>query len=345
LKHIAGGFIALTLSAAAVAQTTTTNYGVVDAGVEIPSGPTAVKRMGFGTEASKLGFRGTEDLGGDSRAISQIEEGFNADDGNVSSGGRIWGRHANVGLAGSWGEVKLGRQLTMLIPVMMHSDSFSTSWFGIGTFDSHLPNARADNAIGYRGRFGAFDIGATFSMGRDAINTGRPTGSNCLEGSVDSSACREASLMVRYGTKSWGLPNGFDQIARDANAFGGLTSSDLKDRRSVLGGYVMIQDNFRLSGGVLHRLNDATMSDRSSNITYLNGKCNVTEAIALEAEVLELKFKQSSAPANYFVARITHKLSKKAAVFAMAASMENSSNSNIAVSPGLPPTLGVKQTA
>jgi predicted porin len=342
MKNMAGGLLALTLSAAAVAQTTTI-YGVVDVGIEIPSGPTAVKRMGFGTEASKWGFRGTEDLGGGLRATYQIEGGFSADDGTASNGGRAWGRYSTVGIAGSWGEVKLGRQLTMLIPAMMHSDSFGPSWYGIGTLDSYLPNARADNAIGYMGRFGAMDIGATFSTGRDVLKNGRPTGTNCPEGSADGGACREASLMVRYSTKSWGLAYGVDQISGGANAFGGLTSSDLKDRRSVLGGYFMIQKNFRLSGGILHRLNDGNMSDRSSKISYLNGKYDLTEATSLDAEVLNLKFKQSSASANYFIARVTHKLSKRTSLYAMAARIENSNNLKIAVSPGLPSTLGMKQ--
>ena len=299
--------------------------------------------MGFGSEASKWGLKGTEDLGGGLRATYQLESGFSATDGSLSSGGRAFGRYSTVGLAGSWGEVKLGRQLTMLIPAMMYSDSFGPAWYGIGTLDSYIPNSRADNAIGYMGRFGALDIGATFSLGRDVVNNGRPTGTNCPGGTADSKACREVSVMLRYSTKTWGLAYGMDQISGGAGAFGGLTSSDLKDRRSTLGGYVMIQDNFRLSGGVLHRLNDGNMSDRSSNIYYLNGKYDVTETTSLDAEVLNLKFKKSSASANYFIARVTHKLSKRTSLYATVSRIENSSNSKIAVSPGLQSTLGMQQ--
>lgn len=346
MKHIASSLIALTLSAAAAAAAgtqTTTIYGVMDLGVEKPSGPATAKRMGFGTEASKWGLRGSEDLGGGLRATYQIEGGFSADDGTTSNGGRAWGRYSTVGLASQWGEIKFGRQLTMLIPAMMHSDSFGPSWYGIGTLDSYFPNARTDNAIGYLGRFGEFDIGATVGLGRDVLNTGRPTGTNCPDGTADSSACREFSLMVRYSTNSWGLAYGVDQISGGPGAFGGLTSSDLKDRRSVMGGYLMIQDNLRLSGGVLHRLNDGNMPDRSSNIAYMNGKYEVTEAISLDAEALKLKFKQSSASANYYIARLHYTLSKRTAMYAMAARIKNSRNSKIAVSPGQPSTLGMKQ--
>lgn len=342
MKNYVGGLIALTLSAAAVAQTTTI-YGVVDLGIEMTSGPTSVKRMGFGSEASKLGFKGSEDLGGGLRATYQLEGGFSATDGTLSNGGRAWGRYSTVGLAGSWGEVKLGRQLTMLIPAMMHSDSFGPAWYGIGTLDSYIPNSRADNALGYMGRFGFLDIGATFSLGRDVVNNSRPTGTNCPGGAADSKACREASVMLRYSSKNWGVAYGVDQIYGGVGAFGGLISSDLKDRRSVLSGYMMVRDDFRLSGGILHRVNDGNMADRTSDIYYLNAKYDLNENTSIDAEVLRLTFKQSSSAANYFIARATHRLSKRTSLYATISRIENTSNSKIAVSPGLPSAFGMKQ--
>jgi predicted porin len=67
---------------------------------------------------SRLGVRGTEDLGGGLRVIWQIESGFNSNDGtNVTqdgslnqSVGMIGSRPTWVGLEGKWGNVKFGRQ-------------------------------------------------------------------------------------------------------------------------------------------------------------------------------------------------------------------------------------------
>lgn len=67
---------------------------------------------------SRLGFRGTEDLGGGLKAIFQIESGVNVDSGdnNGQSGlangstGFFASRDSFVGLEGGWGRVTFGRQ-------------------------------------------------------------------------------------------------------------------------------------------------------------------------------------------------------------------------------------------
>ncbi len=68
--------------------------------------------------ASRLGVRGTEDLGGGLRALFQIESGVNVDSGtgNGQSGGAnpntglLASRDSYVGVGGSWGDVRFGRQ-------------------------------------------------------------------------------------------------------------------------------------------------------------------------------------------------------------------------------------------
>lgn len=63
-----------------------------------------------GLSGPRLGVRGSEDLGGGLRAVFTLEQGFNADAGTLSQGGRAWGRRAIVGLAGPFGQVHLGRR-------------------------------------------------------------------------------------------------------------------------------------------------------------------------------------------------------------------------------------------
>ena len=67
---------------------------------------------------SRLGFRGTEDLGGGLSAVFVLESGVNFDSGSVNgqagvpnaSAGTLASRDSWVGLQGSWGRVSFGRQ-------------------------------------------------------------------------------------------------------------------------------------------------------------------------------------------------------------------------------------------
>ena len=89
-------------SGAAMAQSSVTLYGVADAGVgKIKSGGTdssnkveftSGSTMNNGT--SRLGVRGTEDLGGGLKAGFNFETGLDLDDGSASS--NFWARQANV---------------------------------------------------------------------------------------------------------------------------------------------------------------------------------------------------------------------------------------------------------
>ena len=68
--------------------------------------------------SSRLGFRGTEDLGGGLRALFVIESGVNIDTGSQNSQfgganastGFLASRDSYAGLEGNWGRVTFGRQ-------------------------------------------------------------------------------------------------------------------------------------------------------------------------------------------------------------------------------------------
>src|ERR1700730_16325238 len=111
---------------AASAQTNVTVYGIVDAGVQYkndgnPAGKTLSLQSGI-QNGSRLGFKGTEDLGGGLSAIFTFENGFNVDDGTLGQGNRLFGRQAWVGLNGGFGTVKLGRQQTALYYALTEID-------------------------------------------------------------------------------------------------------------------------------------------------------------------------------------------------------------------------------
>ena len=75
-----------------------------------PAGPSAlsggIKGMSAGN--SRLGFRGTEDLGGGLKAVFQLETVVAVDNGAAGSTTSFWNRDTFVGLRGGFGSIRLG---------------------------------------------------------------------------------------------------------------------------------------------------------------------------------------------------------------------------------------------
>ncbi|MFX5578745.1 porin, partial [Acinetobacter baumannii] len=75
-----------------------------------------------GSFPSRIGFRGTEDLGGGLQALFVLESGFAPDTGAMGQGGRLFGRQSYVGLKSGWGQIMLGRQLNMTYISQLKTD-------------------------------------------------------------------------------------------------------------------------------------------------------------------------------------------------------------------------------
>ncbi|MBX3620026.1 MAG: porin [Rhizobacter sp.] len=103
-------------------------YGVIDAYVgRAHAGDTTQYRVeDGGHSASRLGFRGSEDLGGGLRASMLMEGGFLPDTGagTIPGPGFAWTRQVSVGLAGAWGSLELGRMYTPLFFSLFRHDPF-----------------------------------------------------------------------------------------------------------------------------------------------------------------------------------------------------------------------------
>lgn len=61
-------------------------------------------------QASRLGFRGREDLGGGMATVFALESGINMNNGSFAQGGIAFGRKSIVGLETPWGTLLVGRQ-------------------------------------------------------------------------------------------------------------------------------------------------------------------------------------------------------------------------------------------
>jgi predicted porin len=106
MKKIALVAALAALSSAAFAQSSVNIYGRLNATVESQKVGTGDRKAVVANNASRIGFKGTEDLGGGLKASFVLEHGFNVDTGTAT--GNMWNRESSVQLAGAFGAVRLG---------------------------------------------------------------------------------------------------------------------------------------------------------------------------------------------------------------------------------------------
>lgn len=104
----------LAAAGAVSAQSSVSVYGRLDLSVGSEKDDianTSVTQIESGLlSTSRIGFRGTEDLGGGLKAMFQLESELNADTGGGLAG---FGRQSWLGLSGGFGTIKLGRTDTV----------------------------------------------------------------------------------------------------------------------------------------------------------------------------------------------------------------------------------------
>lgn len=165
--------ILLTLANGVLAQSNITLYGLTDAGLVRESGGAAGSSTrlssGVGT-ASRLGFKGKEDLGGGLSAVFVLESGILIDTGAQDAAGKAFNRQAFVGLASrDLGSLTLGRQYTPTYNALGQvGDPFGSGYSGSAKnlFPVAGGNLRADNAVLYTSpvKYG-FNADILYSLG------------------------------------------------------------------------------------------------------------------------------------------------------------------------------------
>ncbi|GGY50560.1 porin [Pseudoduganella albidiflava] len=146
------------MSSAAFAQSNVTIYGIVDAGIVAERGGKDgnVTKVSSGVaNASRIGFRGTEDLGGGLSAIFTLETGYKTDDGQLdNTSNTLFNRQAFVGLRSTTaGTLTVGRQYTPWYNALVQvGDPFAAGLAGSAKnlFPASGINVRNSNAVVYQ---------------------------------------------------------------------------------------------------------------------------------------------------------------------------------------------------
>ncbi|MCW7539606.1 porin [Aquabacterium sp. A7-Y] len=97
--------------------------------------------------SSRLGFKGSEDLGGGLKANFMIEHRFNSDDGKTTAD--FWAGDSWVGLSGGFGAVRLGRQTSALYYATADYVSLHNHDTGTSSDAFYVGNSRNQNKISY----------------------------------------------------------------------------------------------------------------------------------------------------------------------------------------------------
>ncbi len=350
----------LALASGAAGAQSVTLYGLVDTGIEYvshanSSGNGLVRIPSVtGTLPSRWGLRGAEDLGGGVKAVFTLESGFNTDTGTAGQGGRLFGRQAWVGLAGSYGTLTLGRQYSMSFLSLGDADLLGPSQYAIGSLDTYIPNARTDNTVVYKGTFGGLTVGATYAFGRDAAG-GVPASGTCAgEQAGSASSCRTVSAMLKYDAATFGVAGAYEEQRGGAGAtasfFNGsapipFTNAGDKDRRLIANGYARLGPA-KLGIGWIGRALMSAAGDVRSNLYFINGSYPLTAALTLDAGLLRIINTDQGRSATMAVLRGVYALSRRTALYAQTGYLWNSANAQYTVSGGgggTTPGRGVNQ--
>lgn len=165
---------AVAASGAAFAQSSVTVFGVVDTSVAYEKGDESWSGMqNSGLSTGRLGFRGTEDLGGGLKANFWLEGQVDTDNGG---NGFNFKRRSTVGLEGGFGEVRLGRELTAAYNAVARYDVFGDVGYGASLMfkntvaDAH--NNRRSNMVTYLSpNFSGFRVNVNYAFGEGTEST------------------------------------------------------------------------------------------------------------------------------------------------------------------------------
>lgn len=347
-----------------------TVYGILDGGIEHITNvkDTANGTQGSltrmpsitGTVASRLGVRVAREVAPDLKVIATLESGFNFNDGTVgqSTDGknpRLFGRQLFAGVETKYGSFTAGRQYSMLVYGIGDSDLLGPNIYALGSLDAYLPNARFDNSVAWKGTFGKFSAGATYSTGRDKAG-GAPGSGTCAGQIANTSQCRGYSAMAKYDDASYGVAWAVDRQYGGTGAtaffFNGsapiaFTREQDTDTRNAVNGYLKFQGGHKIGLGYLGRKVQAASGSVSSDTYYLEGAYQLTDAILIDGGYHTIRNKDQDRNAHLLVLRGFYNFDPSFATYLSLGHISNSSKAAYAVSVGanISPPAGGSQDA
>lgn len=320
------------------AQSNVTVYGLLDTAVEYSKqGGGGLVRLQPGSfQGNRIGFRGTEDLGGGLSALFLLENGFTLDNGNLAQGGRLFGRQAFVGLRNQLGTVALGRQYSPYYLSMLQQDAFQWSMVGGLPAITRTTGATAATSLlltGYQ-NIGRVDNSITYT----SPNVGGFTG-NLMHGfgevAGDTGAGRVLGASLRYSVSAFDLNIGYTE-ANDPFDRGSLKAMNA-------GGNVVVGPA-RIYAGYIREENTSATSATAAlpsvrfDLYNIGVRYNVTGALVLIGQAAHIKDRSAGLTvdrdANVYAVGAEYNLSKRTLVYSSYGTVGNRNGSNYSLGSG-----------
>ncbi|MBN3763483.1 porin [Burkholderia sp. Ac-20365] len=264
----------------ASAQSSVTLYGIIDTGLGYQSSSTSLGSTSGGHSAykmingvwagSRFGLRGAEDLGGGTKAIFTLEEGFNSATGAMATNNLMFSRQAFVGVTNAtYGSLTAGRQYASYYQLLSpySPTTWLTGFYGAhpGDLDGLDTVYRANNTLLYMSpSLYGFKFSGSYSF------AGVPGSVN--QGSTWTTA-------VQYSQGPIGVAVGFSRI-NNSTAGGGAFGTDSTTSNAgaqaavsaVTNGYQTAQAQQRFAVGFGYTFNSQfDITATYSNVQYIPG--------------------------------------------------------------------------
>ena len=348
----------LAAAGAASAQSSVTLFGILDASVShysVKDGQSQTVLGNGGYNSSRLGFRGTEDLGGGLAAGFWLEAPLSNDDGSQVRAFNFT-RRSTVSLSGGFGEIRLGRDYTPTFWNDTVFDPFGTNGAGTNLI-STIHNAggligglpagaltdgnyvRASNTIGYflppnlGGFYGQVQLGLDEQVHNDVgfnSKAGRYTGGRIgyANGPLDVALAYAQSKTFNSATTSV-----------DVNTLNLGASYDF--------GVVKL---FAEASRVQNDIQQTGLADTDANANgFLIGATAPIGAGLIRASYsivkLDVDGVSADPKAQKFALGYVHNLSKRTALYATIARVSNKNGANFTTYPGGNAVTGIAGTA
>jgi predicted porin len=295
-KKLLAAAVAAAVVAAPAAFAESTVYGKFHTSVDMvdqeTAGASTTDNFQVNGRASRLGFKGSEDLGNGLKAIYQVEFGIGTDGGtgqantyNPGGSRTPINNHRNtfVGLAGGWGTFLVGRHDT---PAKMAFYAQGNERLGDSIIDLNsggplgvFTEVRASNGIAYvTPNFAGFTVAAAVVPGEEGVTA---TG-NEADGLAD-----HYSLGVMW--KGAGLKAGLGYERLDDQAFGAPASGADDDHKMLQAGLSYTFGAFKVGGSYESTDNFAGVKDNELTSYALTGKAtfgnNAVSLVYIDSEI------------------------------------------------------------
>jgi predicted porin len=272
----------------------------------------AFEDIQISSNASRIGFKGSEDLGGGLSGIWQIESGVNLDEQN----GTLANRNSFVGLSGGFGTVLLGNHDTPLKLVGRAVDLFGDTLADSRNVLGGGSDARVDNVVAYVSpNFSGFAFAAAYST--DPFSTAQVVTRNPLTGAVTAI------------TNVQGLGDAADMGVYNLNAtytngpiYVGLAYGDGDGHEALgLGAHIRAAGGFTFGNAKVVAQYDSLEADTALGAgdrdAYMVGGSYTMGAVVLKANYMTAEYDNISTEPEQFAIGADYNLSKRTAVYAL----------------------------